>query len=58
MCDCDHYNLVKCHWNANFEEIDTALSRGRNDGFWLWWRIVMKYAKPNINIAVLRKRIL
>ena len=32
-------DMVKCHWNMNFEEIDTERSAGKNDGLWLLWGI-------------------
>ena len=39
----------------NFEEIDTELSTGKNDGFWLLWGIFKEYKKQNIIMVVLRK---
>ena len=33
-CDYDHYDMVKCRRNMNFEEIDTEPSTGKHDGFW------------------------
>ena len=32
-CDYDHYNIMKCRRNMNFEEMDTEPSTGKNDGF-------------------------
>ena len=31
LYDCDHYDMVKCHQNVNFEEIGTEPSTGKND---------------------------
>ena len=37
LFSCDYlsgkYSMVKCHRNANFEEIDTELSAEKNDEF-------------------------
>ena len=33
-CDYDHYDMVKCHRNVNFEKIETEQpSAGKNDRF-------------------------
>ena len=32
-CDYDHYNIVKCCWNVNFEEVDIEPLIGKNDKF-------------------------
>ena len=32
-CDYDRYDVVKCHRNITFEEMNTELSTGKNDGF-------------------------
>ena len=53
--DYDHYDVVKCHRNLNFEKMDTAPYTGKNDGFWLLWGICKEYIKQNIFKAVLRK---
>ena len=53
--DYDHYDVVKCHRNLNFEKMDTAPYTGKNDGFWLPWGICKEYIKQNIIKAVLRK---
>ena len=53
--DYDHYDLVKCHQNMHFEEMDTEPWTGKNDGFWLLWGIFKEYFKQNIIMAVLRK---
>ena len=31
--DYDHYDVVKCRRNMNFEEMDTEPLTGNNDGF-------------------------
>ena len=31
--DYDHYDVVKCHRNLNFEKMDTAPYTGKNDEF-------------------------
>ena len=51
----DHYDVVKCCRNLNFEKMDTAPCTGKNDGFWLLWGICKEYIKQNIIKAVLRK---
>ena len=51
----DHYDVVKCRRNLNFEKMDTAPCTGKNDGFWLLWGICKEYIKQNIIKAVLRK---
>ena len=33
-CGYDRYDMVKCHRNVNFEEIDTECSTGKNDGLY------------------------
>ena len=53
--DYDHYDVVKCHRNLNFEKMDTAPYTGKNDGFWLLWEVIKEYIKRNIITAVLRK---
>ena len=53
--DFDHYDVVKCCRNLNFEKVDTAPYAGKNDGFWLQWGIFKEYIKQNIITAVLRK---
>ena len=55
LCDYDHYDMMKCRRNVNFEEIDTEPSTGKNDGFWLLWGIFKEYIKENIIMTVLRK---
>ena len=32
-CDYDHYYMVKCRRNVNFEEMDTERSTEKSDGF-------------------------
>ena len=54
--DCDHYDMVKCRWNMNFEEIDTEPSIGKNDGFWLPWGIFEDYIKQNIIMTLSKKK--
>ena len=44
-CGYDRYDMVKCHGNVNFEEIDTESSTGKNDGLLLLWGIFKKYIK-------------
>ena len=39
--------MVQCCLNTNFEEIDTELSRGKNDGFWLPQNIMAVLRKAN-----------
>ena len=53
--DYDHYDMGKCGRNVNFEQMDTAISTGKNNGFWLLWEIFKEYIKQNIIMAVLRK---
>ena len=50
-----YYNMMKCHWNVNFEKMDTERSTGKNDGFWLQWGIFKEYIKQNIIMIVLRE---
>ena len=47
-CDYDHYNIVKCCWNVNFEEVDIEPLIGKNDKFWLLWGVFKEYIKQNI----------
>ena len=57
-CDYDHYNhynMVKCRRNVNFEEIDTEPSTGKNGGVWLLWGIFKEYIKQSIIMTVSRK---
>ena len=54
-CDSDHYDMMKCRQNVNFEKMDTEPSRRKNDGFWLLWVIFKQYLKQNIITAVLKK---
>ena len=54
-CDYDHYDMGKCGRNVNFEQMDTEISTGKNDGFWLLWEIFKEYIKQNIIMTVLRK---
>ena len=54
-CDYDHYNVVKCRRNMNFEEIDTEPPTWKNDGFWLLWGIWKEFIKQNSILAVIRK---
>ena len=51
-CDYDHYNIVRCRQNVNFEEFGTQPSIGKNDGL---WEICKEYIQQNIIMAVLRK---
>ena len=37
LCDYNYYNMVRCHRNVDFEEINTESSTGKNDEFWLLW---------------------
>ena len=53
--DLDHYDVVNCCWNLNFEKMDTASYTGKNDGFWLMWGIFKEYITQNIITAVLGK---
>ena len=53
--DYDHYDVVKCCRNLNFEKMDAAPCTGKNDGFWLLWGIFKENIKQNIIAAVLRK---
>ena len=53
--DYDHYDVVKCHRNLNFEKMDFVPYTGKNDGFWLLWGMSKKYIKQSIITAVLRK---
>ena len=47
--------VVKFSQIANFEEMDTEWSAGKNYGFWVLWGIFTEYIKQNIIMAVLRK---
>ena len=53
--DYDHYDVVKCRRNLNFEEMDTTPYTGKNDGFWLLWGIFKEYIKQNFITEVFRK---
>ena len=33
LCDYNYYNMVRCHRNVDFEEINTESSTGKNDEF-------------------------
>ena len=46
--DYDHYDVVKCHRNLNFEKMDFVPYTGKNDGFWLLWGMSKKYIKQSI----------
>ena len=35
LCDYDECDMLECHRNMNFEEINTEPLIGENDGFWL-----------------------
>ena len=43
LFSCDYhttyYSIVNCRQNVNFEEIDTELSTGQIDKYWLLWGI-------------------
>ena len=54
-CDYDHYDVVKCRRNITFEEMNTELSTGKNDGFWLLWGMFKEYIQQDIIMVVLRK---
>ena len=54
-CGHDRYDMVKCHRNVNFEEIDTESSTGKNDGLLLLWGIFEEYIKQNIMMKVIKK---
>ena len=51
----DHYDVVKCRRNLNFEKMDTAPYTGKNDEFLLFCGMCKEYIKQNIIKAVLRK---
>ena len=53
--DYDHYDMVKCRQNMNFEEMDSEPLTGKTDGFWLLWGIFKGYIKQNIIMVVLIK---
>ena len=55
LCDYDHLDMLKCHQNVNFEEMDTEHSIGKNGRFWLLWGIFKEYIKQNIIMAKLTK---
>ena len=46
--DYDHYDVVKCGRNLNFEKMDTAPYTEKNDGFWFLWGICKEDIKQNI----------
>ena len=52
--DYDHYNVVKCRQDLNFEKMGTAPYTEKIDGFWLLWGIFKEYIKQN-NMVVLTK---
>ena len=57
MCDYNHYDMVKCHQNVNFKEMNTEPATGKNDGFWLLWGIFKDYIKQNIIMAMLIRKV-
>ena len=46
---CDGHGVVQCHWNMNFEKMDTvSFLHRKNDGAWLLWVTFKEYLKQNI----------
>ena len=53
-CDYDHYDVLRCRRNMNFEEIGTELSTRKLQVFITTRNIFKEYIKQNV-MAVLRK---